>query len=185
MLTHSGVVAAALALRSPWVAGSRILSGTLFRGWGCGRAYCSGHALADPSPWHSRVQALEQQQFSAVLRAEGLAHSMAASTIHASGAAPLSAIEPPSILASEAQAASTGGYSTGVSTLPSGHGFKKTFYKRKLPCPPSVEFASDAGKSAHHTHVVACRASMHCSLGLHLAARCVRTCTHALCPQAG
>lgn len=73
-------------------------------------------------------------------------------------AAPASASQPaqdtPAIASSQRQAVAAGGYSTGVTTQPSGQGFKKTFYKRKLPSPPSVAFASREGmrrstKSAH------------------------------------
>jgi hypothetical protein len=53
---------------------------------------------------------------------------------------------------SERVASLAGGYSTGVTTLPSGQGFKRTFYKRKLPCPPSTPFSSPAGVLVHRLH---------------------------------
>jgi hypothetical protein len=46
---------------------------------------------------------------------------------------------------SERVASLVGGFSTGVTTLPTGQGFKRTFYKRKLPSPPSTAFSSAAG----------------------------------------
>lgn len=53
------------------------------------------------------------------------------------------------ITTSELTASKAGGYATGVTTLPTGHGFKKTFYKRKLPSPPAIEFASLEGGLTH------------------------------------
>ncbi len=51
------------------------------------------------------------------------------------------------ILSSERQAAAQPGFMTGVSTAPGGQGFKKTFYKRRLPSPPSTAFASVEGRA--------------------------------------
>ena len=49
---------------------------------------------------------------------------------------------PSSLASSQAAAPSI----VGVSTLQSGAGFKKTFYKRHLPSPPAIAFASPEGK---------------------------------------
>ncbi|KAF5828256.1 Phytochelatin synthase-domain-containing protein [Dunaliella salina] len=46
----------------------------------------------------------------------------------------------------EQEAKAVGGYKTGVTTWPSGTGFKKTFYKRTLPSPPATAFASEEGR---------------------------------------
>jgi hypothetical protein len=51
----------------------------------------------------------------------------------------------PTVLTSELQAATMGGFSTGVTTKPTGQGFKRTFYKRNLPSPPATAFASPEG----------------------------------------
>lgn len=48
---------------------------------------------------------------------------------------------------------------------PSPTGVKKTFYKRKLPCPPATEFSSSEGTSQSYdkTHMASCahRALLH------------------------
>ncbi len=49
-------------------------------------------------------------------------------------------------VSSEQLASPLGGFSTGVTTLSSGQGFKRTFYKRKLPSPPSTAFSSPEGR---------------------------------------
>lgn len=61
-----------------------------------------------------------------------------------------------SITASERQASATGGFSTGVTTMATGQGFKKTFYKRKLPTPPSIAFASPEGGSHGRWCLISC-----------------------------
>jgi hypothetical protein len=42
-------------------------------------------------------------------------------------------------------------------------GVKKTFYKRKLPCPPATEFSSPEGKCHHKGHRTACQSACGCS----------------------
>jgi hypothetical protein len=55
-------------------------------------------------------------------------------------------LPPATVTNSELSAAREGGYMTGVTTKPTGHGFKRTFYKRHLPSPPSIAFASPEGR---------------------------------------
>lgn len=49
--------------------------------------------------------------------------------------------------------AAPSGYMTGVTMLQTGQGFKKTFYKRKLPTPPATAFASPQGTKTTHPNM--------------------------------
>ncbi len=69
----------------------------------------------------------QQQQLAAYRRAAELQQQhITPAVMQPAQPASQPTMEGPSILTSEAQAAFNGGYSTGVSTLPTGQGFKKT-----------------------------------------------------------